>query len=148
MNMTHICISQLFSGLRKHDVAFLITLRPPGDIGTKYDYKAPFIPQVGLTYVRGCEIEGMLDAEGKVIEEGKKFTSTAIKCKSNRQNVTPPSYLKLSLLMWTSPLLSGSTLLTRALNLVIWAEGLFTVNMLSILLIPFNILGNQLVLFT
>ena len=59
------------SGLRKHDVAFLVTLRAPGDIGTKYDYNAPFIPQVGLMYVRGCEIEGMLDNEGKVIEEGK-----------------------------------------------------------------------------
>lgn len=59
-----------WEGLRKHDVAFLITLRPPGDIGKKYDYHAPFIPQVGLMFVRGCEIEGMLDSEGKVIEEG------------------------------------------------------------------------------
>jgi len=25
---------------------------------------------VGLTYVRGCEIEGMLDQNGRVIEEG------------------------------------------------------------------------------
>ena len=28
-----------------------------------------FIPQVGLTYVRGCEIEGMLDPNGKIIDE-------------------------------------------------------------------------------
>ncbi|XP_052775236.1 RNA helicase aquarius-like [Mya arenaria] len=59
-----------WEGLRKHDVAFLITVRPTSKIGTKYDYRSPFIPQVGLMYVRGCEIEGMLDAEGKVIEEG------------------------------------------------------------------------------
>jgi intron-binding protein aquarius len=64
-------VRHVFSGLRKHDVAFLISVRPPHDIGHKYDIKAPFIPQVGLMYVRGCEIEGMLDAEGKVIEEGK-----------------------------------------------------------------------------
>lgn len=25
---------------------------------------------MGLTYVRGCEIEGMLDQNGRVIEEG------------------------------------------------------------------------------
>lgn len=39
-------------------------------IGTKYDYKKPFIPQVGLHCVRGCEIEGMLDNNGRVIEDG------------------------------------------------------------------------------
>ncbi len=38
--------------------------------GTYHDYRAPFVPQVGLTYVRGCEVEGMLDEQGKVIEEG------------------------------------------------------------------------------
>ncbi|CAC5409596.1 AQR [Mytilus coruscus] len=59
-----------WEGLRKHDVAFLITLRPTVPMSHKYNHKEPFIPQVGLTYVRGCEIEGMLDAEGKVIEEG------------------------------------------------------------------------------
>jgi hypothetical protein len=26
--------------------------------------------QVGLVYVRGCEVEGMLDENGRVIEEG------------------------------------------------------------------------------
>ena len=59
------------TGLRKHDVAFLITVRPPNSIGTRYDHTQPFCPQFGLTYVRGCEIEGMLDARGQVIEEGK-----------------------------------------------------------------------------
>ena len=28
------------------------------------------MPQVGLTYVRGCEVEGMLDEGGRVIEDG------------------------------------------------------------------------------
>lgn len=56
--------------LRKHDVCFLITLKPTQPIGAKYNYREPFIPQVGLVNVRGCEIEGMLDANGRVIEDG------------------------------------------------------------------------------
>lgn len=58
------------AGLRKHDVAFLVTLRPTLTIGTRFDYRGSFIEQTGLTYVRGCEIEGMLDDQGHVIEEG------------------------------------------------------------------------------
>ncbi|XP_030764098.1 RNA helicase aquarius [Sitophilus oryzae] len=59
-----------WENLRKHDVCFLITVKPPNPIGTKYDYKEPFIPQVGLQAIRGCEIEGMLDSNGRVIEDG------------------------------------------------------------------------------
>lgn len=79
-----------WENLRKHDVCFLITVRPPNPIGeitffiisqfliiyfniflgTKYKYKDQFIPQVGLQCVRGCEIEGMLDSNGRVIEDG------------------------------------------------------------------------------
>ena len=29
--------------------------------------------QVGITCVRGCEVEGMLDEEGRVIEEGRIY---------------------------------------------------------------------------
>lgn len=39
-------------------------------IGTKYNPRESFVNQVGLVSVRGCEIEGMLDATGRVIEEG------------------------------------------------------------------------------
>nr|KAG5690022.1 hypothetical protein BaRGS_013372 [Batillaria attramentaria] len=39
-------------------------------IGYRYKYNEDFVSQVGLVYVRGCEIEGMLDEQGKVIEEG------------------------------------------------------------------------------
>ena len=56
--------------LRKHDVAFLVTVRPNRPIGQRLDYNQPFLPQVGLIYVRGCEIEGLLDENGRVIEEG------------------------------------------------------------------------------
>ena len=59
------------TGLRKHDVAFLVSVRPPHSIGTFYSPDQPFVPQVGLTYIRGCEVEGMLDENGRVIEEGQ-----------------------------------------------------------------------------
>lgn len=36
----------------------------------QFDWSRPFVPQVGLEYVRGCEVEGMLDEHGRVIEEG------------------------------------------------------------------------------
>ncbi|XP_064457354.1 RNA helicase aquarius-like [Ornithodoros turicata] len=59
-----------WEALRKHDVCFLVTVRPSSLPGTPYNYREPFIPQVGLTYVRGCEVEGMLDSNGRVVEEG------------------------------------------------------------------------------
>ena len=52
-----------------------MTVRPTKKIGTHYDAKQHFIEQVGLVWVRGCEIEGMLDEEGRVIEEGKIMSS-------------------------------------------------------------------------
>lgn len=63
--------------LRKHDVVFLLTVRPPLPIGSTFNHSEPFVPQVGLVYVRGCEVEGMLDENGRVIEEGwrKKILS-------------------------------------------------------------------------
>lgn len=60
-----------WEALRKHDVCFLTTVKSKAPIGTRYNYRQSFIPQVGLTYVRGCEIEGMLDENGRVIEEGE-----------------------------------------------------------------------------
>ncbi|OXU23077.1 hypothetical protein TSAR_003253, partial [Trichomalopsis sarcophagae] len=63
-------IKSEWENLRKHDVCFLITVKPMNPIGTKYDHKLPFVPQVGLTTVRGCEVEGMLDSNGRVIEDG------------------------------------------------------------------------------
>ncbi|KAL1512806.1 hypothetical protein ABEB36_002332 [Hypothenemus hampei] len=59
-----------WENLRKHDVCFLVSVKPPNPIGTRYNYKQPFVPQVGLQYIRGCEIEGMLDNNGRVIEDG------------------------------------------------------------------------------
>lgn len=58
------------TGLRKHDVCFLITVRPNLPYGTRFDRRQPFVEQTGLVYVRGCEVQGMLDDKGRVIEEG------------------------------------------------------------------------------
>ncbi|XP_033229420.1 RNA helicase aquarius isoform X2 [Belonocnema kinseyi] len=63
-------IKSEWENLRKHDVCFLITVKPKNPIGTKYSHKLPFVPQVGLSTVRGCEVEGMLDSNGRVIEDG------------------------------------------------------------------------------
>ncbi|KAH0620568.1 hypothetical protein JD844_021170 [Phrynosoma platyrhinos] len=63
-------IKEEWEGLRKHDVCFLITVRPTQPYGTKFDRRQPFVEQTGLVYVRGCEIQGMLDDKGRVIEEG------------------------------------------------------------------------------
>lgn len=59
-----------WESLRRHDVCFLITVHPNVPIGTKYNHRGNFIEQVGLVNVRGCEVEGLLDETGKVIEEG------------------------------------------------------------------------------
>ncbi|CAG9134014.1 unnamed protein product [Plutella xylostella] len=63
-------IKHEWENLRKHDVCFLITVRPTQPIGTKYDYRRSMVEQAGIVYVRGCEVEGMLDAAGRVLEEG------------------------------------------------------------------------------
>ncbi|KHN88639.1 Intron-binding protein aquarius [Toxocara canis] len=58
-----------WEGLRKHDVCFLLTCRPTAAFGTKYDVQKPFKEQIRIVHVRGCELEGILDATGNVIEE-------------------------------------------------------------------------------
>lgn len=62
----------VYAGLRKHDVCFLVTVRAQMRLHEQFDWSKPFVPQVGLTCVRGCEVEGMLDEEGKLIEEGEE----------------------------------------------------------------------------
>ncbi|BET02370.1 Aquarius homolog (Mouse) [Nesidiocoris tenuis] len=58
-----------WENLRKHDVCFLVAIKPTMPIGTKYNFRLPFLEQSGVKYVRGCEIEGMLDNTGKIIED-------------------------------------------------------------------------------
>ncbi|KAK6023673.1 hypothetical protein OSTOST_10532 [Ostertagia ostertagi] len=66
-------IKQEWENLRKHDVCFLVTCRSTQPVGTKYDVRKPFKDQIQVTYVRGCEIEGMMDQNGQVIEEFEAY---------------------------------------------------------------------------
>ncbi|CAL4185042.1 unnamed protein product [Meganyctiphanes norvegica] len=60
-------IKSEWESLRKHDVCLLLSIRKPKDIP---DLKGYFPEQFGIQFIRGCEIEGMLDENGRVIEEG------------------------------------------------------------------------------
>ncbi|CAJ0946367.1 unnamed protein product, partial [Mesorhabditis belari] len=62
-------IRQEWEALRKHDVVLLVCCRPKEPVGTKYDMRKPFKNQIDVTYVRGAEVEGMLDESGQLIEE-------------------------------------------------------------------------------
>lgn len=45
--------------------------------GTRFDRRQPFLEQTGVAYVRGCEVQGMLDEKGRVIEEGTLVSTPA-----------------------------------------------------------------------
>ncbi|KAI6204813.1 hypothetical protein M3Y94_00720700 [Aphelenchoides besseyi] len=55
--------------LRRNDVLFLLTILPTEPVGTKFDVRKPFKEQFKVTSARGCEIEGLLGADGKPIDE-------------------------------------------------------------------------------
>lgn len=56
-----------WEALRKHDVCFLLSIKKPKISPNLNGY---FPEEFGISAVRGCEIEGMLDENGRVIEEG------------------------------------------------------------------------------
>lgn len=51
-------VRQEWDSLRKHDIGFLVSLKPINTLEQKYDPSGSFLKQTGLMYVRGCEIEG------------------------------------------------------------------------------------------
>ena len=55
-----------WEALRKHDVCLLLSIRKPK---ISPSLKGYFPDEFGVHHVRGCEIEGMLDENGRVIEE-------------------------------------------------------------------------------
>ena len=61
---------QEWENLRRHDVIFLVALDPKKNIGDKFSFDADFIDEFGVKFVRGAEIEGLLNEEGKLYEEG------------------------------------------------------------------------------
>ena len=58
-----------WESLKKHDIIFLLTVRPKLEYGTRFDPNTNFLSQYGVEYVRGVEVEGFLDDEGRVIED-------------------------------------------------------------------------------
>jgi len=58
-----------WEGLKKHDIIFLLTIRPKLAYGTPFESKVNFLHQYGVESVRGVEVEGYLDNEGRVIED-------------------------------------------------------------------------------
>ena len=61
-----------WESLRKHDVCFLMTVHPSLSVVNVDELaeRRSFKEEMGVRYIRGCEIEGLLDEEGKLIEEG------------------------------------------------------------------------------
>uniref|UniRef100_A0A1I8BL07 Aquarius_N domain-containing protein n=1 Tax=Meloidogyne hapla TaxID=6305 RepID=A0A1I8BL07_MELHA len=55
--------------LRKNDVLFLLCVKPIQKVGYKFDFRRPFKEQFGIATVRGCEVEGILTADGKILDE-------------------------------------------------------------------------------
>lgn len=90
-----------FPGLRKHDVCFLVTVRPNLPYGTRFDRRQPFVEQTGLAYVRGCEVQGMLDDKGRVIEEGRlaRAHTDVHTCTSHHHRHTHPAHTHSHILM-------------------------------------------------
>lgn len=39
----------------------------------RYNPRKPFLSQIGITAVRGCEIEGQVDKTGKLIPDEERF---------------------------------------------------------------------------
>ena len=59
-----------WSSMRRHDIGFLVTIRPtntPEQPAYRRDSPESFVRQMGLVCVRGCEIEGLLGEDGKLI---------------------------------------------------------------------------------
>lgn len=63
--------------LRKHDTCFLISFRKPADEDILGWPESTYPHKNLVKYVRGCEIEGLLDSDGKIVDENlesPKFT--------------------------------------------------------------------------
>lgn len=64
--------------LRKHDTCFLISFRKPSESDKLGWPEGTFPAKHHVKYVRGCEIEGLVDSEGRLVDENlesPKFTN-------------------------------------------------------------------------
>ena len=56
-------------------MCFVLTVLAKMGLQERFDWSKSFVSQSGVEYVRGCEVEGMLDENGRVMEEGEVYTS-------------------------------------------------------------------------
>ncbi|CDS41037.1 intron binding protein aquarius [Echinococcus multilocularis] len=67
-------VQKEWQGLRRHDPVFLVTVQPKSQLRNwKYNPHKPFLSQIGILAVRGCEIEGQVDKAGKLIPDEERF---------------------------------------------------------------------------
>ncbi|TKR61786.1 hypothetical protein L596_028850 [Steinernema carpocapsae] len=58
-----------WESLKKHDVCFLVSCQATKGYGSQFDIRKSFKDQCTISAIRGCEIEGLLDQNGRIIEE-------------------------------------------------------------------------------
>jgi intron-binding protein aquarius len=62
-----------WQSIRKCDVLFMVKVKPIHSVGHKFDVRSPFKSQFDITYVRGCEVMGIIGPDGNVLDEmGKR----------------------------------------------------------------------------
>ncbi|KAM3183594.1 hypothetical protein ACTXT7_010031 [Hymenolepis weldensis] len=67
-------IQKEWQAIRRHDPLFLVTVQPKShQRNWRYNPRQPFLSQIGILAVRGCEIEGQVDKAGKLIPDEERF---------------------------------------------------------------------------
>ncbi|VDD76728.1 unnamed protein product [Mesocestoides corti] len=67
-------VQKEWQGLRRHDPVFLVTVQPKSQQRNwRFNPRKPFLSQIGILAVRGCEIEGQVDKAGKLIPDEERF---------------------------------------------------------------------------
>ena len=68
-----------WENLRRHDVCFLITIRPPlSSASRNTDYSEDFVNVAGLVYVRGCEVQGKYNIFSNYVRADRSYVNLTI----------------------------------------------------------------------
>ncbi|KAI8070842.1 P-loop containing nucleoside triphosphate hydrolase protein [Gongronella butleri] len=60
-----------WDSLRRHDIVFLLTIRPNDDSATPFQAGQDFRKHYGIKYIRGAEVVDVLDQNGRVLNESQ-----------------------------------------------------------------------------
>ncbi|KAL5111167.1 hypothetical protein TcWFU_000437 [Taenia crassiceps] len=86
-------VQKEWQGLRRHDPVFLVTVQPKSQLRNwKYNPRKPFLSQIGILAVRGCEIEGQVDKAGKLIPDEERFGLVPSKAEEFDAPATAPTW--------------------------------------------------------